>query len=160
MESTPQPATMNELQFIKTYSYLKKSYMLLYKELSMIKEKNEHLNKRVKELETTISSIGQHTMTKEEMKQIIKEGIGPVINMIQKRIKKVEHEDTLNFSSIHNNVLSLIETNDKRIASGSEGGKISIFSHIVDKDTWKIDIYERYAHRIGVTSLCPINYKL
>ena len=47
--------------------------MILFKELSAMKEKNERLNQRVKELET----INQRTITKEEIKEMIKEGLTP-----------------------------------------------------------------------------------
>ena len=54
-------------------------------------------------------------------------------------------------------VLSLIETEDKRIASGSKDGIISISSYDVNESTWNIDIQEKKAHNGGIYSLCTLN---
>ena len=72
---------MNELKLNDTYSHLKMSYVILNKELSTMKEKNEQLNQQVKKLQSTISSILQRTITKEEMKQMIKEGLTSINNV-------------------------------------------------------------------------------
>ena len=48
--------------FNETYSSLKESYLILYKKLTAMKEKNEQLKQRVKELE----SNNQRTITKED----------------------------------------------------------------------------------------------
>jgi ornithine carbamoyltransferase len=73
---------MNQFKLNNAYSSLKTSYILLNKELSTMEEKKEHLNQRVKELESTISSISQRTITKEEMKEMINEGLTPIINIL------------------------------------------------------------------------------
>ena len=73
---------MNDFKLNEAYSSLKESYLILKNELSTVKEKNEQLKQRVKELETTISSITQHTLTKEEMKEMIKEGLTPITNVL------------------------------------------------------------------------------
>ena len=71
MENNAQFITMNKLTFNKTYSYLKDSCLILNKELLRMKEKNQSLNQKVEDLKSTISSILQRTVTKEEMKEII-----------------------------------------------------------------------------------------
>ena len=73
---------INQFKLNQTYSSLKKYCLLLNKELSTMKEKNEYLSQRVKELETTLSSVVQHTITKEEMKEMIKEGVAPIVNVL------------------------------------------------------------------------------
>ena len=57
----------------KMDSQLKLSCIILNKELSTVKEKNSCLNEKINELKSTISSILQRTITKEEMKEMIKE---------------------------------------------------------------------------------------
>ena len=66
---------MNIFKINKTYSSLHESYLRLYKELSTVKEKNEQLMQRVKELET-------NNLTKEEMKGMIKEGLALITNIL------------------------------------------------------------------------------
>ena len=168
---------MNEFKFNKTYSSLKESYLILYKELSVMKKKNEQLKQRVKELETS----NQHMLTKEEMKEMIKEGLTPITNALlgkeretvnvgiqtekiikdKKKVQKItiiekvmqsEELDTTNFG-----VTSLIETKDKRIASGGQDGNISISSYDLNKKTWKIDIHKEKAHGYWVKCLCILN---
>ena len=60
METISQSNSMNEVNLNDTYSSLKMSYLILNNELSSMKEKNERLNQRVKELETFKSSIAYH----------------------------------------------------------------------------------------------------
>ena len=76
---------MNDFKFNENYSSLKTSYLILNKELSLTKEKNEHLHRRVKELQSIISSISQHIITKEEMKEMIKEGLAAITNVLTKK---------------------------------------------------------------------------
>jgi hypothetical protein len=47
-----------------------------------MKEENNDLNQKVKKLKLTISSILQRTITKEEMKKMINEGLIPIINLL------------------------------------------------------------------------------
>ena len=54
----------------------------MYDELLTIKERNDYLNQKVNVLETTISSIFQRTITKEEMEEIIEEGLTPINNIL------------------------------------------------------------------------------
>ena len=81
---------MNDLKLNETYSSLKMSLMILNNELTTMKEKNVNLNQKVKELESTISSILQKTITKEEMKEMIKEGLTPINNTL----KEIDVVDT------------------------------------------------------------------
>ena len=172
-----QSVMMNEYKLNETYSPLEKSYLILSKELSAMKEMNEELKERVKELET-------NNITKEEMKEIIKEGLTPIINVLVgkeretvnvetqtdkdieiqekkkvKEIKSIEHVieseelDTLNFGS----VCSLTVTEDKRIASGGADGNISISSYNVHERTWKREIHKKEAHNSFVNSLCTLD---
>ena len=66
---------LNNLKLNKTYSSLKESYLILSKELSTVKEKNEQLKQRIKELERT-------NLTKKEMKEMIKEGLTPIVDVL------------------------------------------------------------------------------
>ena len=72
---------MKLIKFNKIHSSLQMSCLILDKELSTVKEKNDYLNQKVKELESTISSILQRTITKEEMKEMIKEGLSTINDM-------------------------------------------------------------------------------
>ena len=57
-----------------------------------MKQKNEHLNHRVRELESTISSISQRTITKEEMNEMIKEELLPTLKSIEKEITYISKQ--------------------------------------------------------------------
>ena len=76
---------INEFKLNETYSFLKESCLILCKELFTTKEKNERLNQRVKKLQSIISSISQHIITKEEMKEMIKEGLAAITNVLTKK---------------------------------------------------------------------------
>ena len=56
-----------------------------------------------------------------------------------------------------NSVWSLIETEDKRIASGSAVGDISISSYNITEKKWKRDIHKEHAHDDSIHSLCSLN---
>ena len=176
---------MNEFKINETYSSMKNYCKILYKELSTMKAKNDSLNQKVKELESNISSILQCTVTKEEMREIIKEGISPIIkilnekeltsnqkqidNVLEKqlkeKIKKIEEtmqntkriEEIIQSEDLNSTVSSLIETEDKRIASGGDDGNISISSYNIYEKTWNRDIHKKKAHVKGVNSLCTLN---
>ena len=160
MRTSPHYITRTELKDKKNYYSLKDSCSILYQELSTVKEKNDSLNQRVKELETIISSIFERTITKEEMKEMIKEGLTPLINILTKEkikgIEEVIQSDELDTSKEFGCVSSLIETEDKRIASGGTDGSISVSSYNVDKKKWKRDVYKRNAHNKGINSLCTL----
>ena len=124
-----------------------------------LKEKNEQLKQRIKELETK----NQCTLTKKEM---IKEGLTPIVDvLIGKEIEKVNAEtqtdkeeeekkkqqitgieEVMQSEYLNGFVYSLTETEDKRIASGSIDGSISISSYDVNKKNWNIDICKEKAH--------------
>ena len=90
MEVNSRAIMMNELKLNETYSSLKMSCLILNNELSSMKEKNADLNQKVKELESTVFSILQRTITKEEMKEMIKEGLTPINNTL----KEIDVVDT------------------------------------------------------------------
>ena len=94
MKDNFQSSIMNELKINDTYSCLKDSYLILNKELSLMREKNEYLNQQVKDLQSTISSILERTITKEEMKQMIKEGVTPINNVQVEKEKKIVGAET------------------------------------------------------------------
>ena len=54
-------------------------------------------------------------------------------------------------------IISLIEIEDKRIAIGSNFGKISISSYDINDETWNIYIHKKNAHNGSVTSFCTLN---
>ena len=137
-----QSLMMNDFKLNETYSSLKESYSILKKELSTVKEKNEQLKQRIKELERT-------NLTKKEMKEMIKEGLTPIVDVLigkeretvdaetqtdkEEEEKKVQQitgiEEVMKSEKLDSDVYSLTETEDKRIASGSSiDGKISISS--------------------------------
>ena len=166
-------AMMNEYKLNETYSSLEKSYLILSKELSAMKEMNEQLKQRLKELET-------NNITKEEMKEIIKEGLTPIINVLVgkeretvnvetqtdeieeekkeeiKRIQQVIESEELDTGE-YGFVRSLTVTEDKRIASGGADGDISVSSYDLEKKKWKREIHKEKAHICFVYSLCPLN---
>ena len=72
-----------------------------------------------------------------------------------KKIQIVIQSELLDTSS-GGFVRSLIETEDKRIASGGYNGNISISSYDVNETKWNIDIHKKYAHRLCITSLCNL----
>ena len=106
MEDNAQSVVMNEFKINDTYSYLKDSCLILNKELSLMKEKNDYLNQQVKELQLTISSILERTITKEEMKQIIKEGL-TLINNVQKGKERVIVNTETQIEKIDNTITSI-----------------------------------------------------
>ena len=67
---------LDHLQLTKSYSFLKMSCLILNKELLLMKEKNDYLNHRVNELEL------KGTITKEEMREMIKEELSPITNVL------------------------------------------------------------------------------
>ena len=74
-------------------------------------------------------------------------------NVRIKRIEELKQSEILTTSGC---VISLIATEDTRIASGSEDGNISISSYDVNKNKWKRDIYKKNAHTGDVYSLCTL----
>ena len=179
-----QSITTNYFKFTKECSFLKECCEILSKKLSTMQEKNKYLNQKVNQFESTIFSILQRTITKKEMKEIIKEGIIPITNIlmgketemihvgtqkgnVEQNIKKIEKpiqkiiqlEKVIQSETLETflGVSSLIETEDKRIASGGTDGNISISSYNIAKKTWKIDIHREEAHNLCVNSLCTLN---
>ena len=139
-------------------SQLKLSCIILNKELSTVKEKNYCLNKKINELESTISSILQRTITKDEMKEMIKEEIAPIIDILLAKNTLKRTEEIIQSEDLNSAVLSLTKTEDNRIASGGEDGNISISSYNLNEKKWKRDIYIKDAHKEGsVKSLCTLN---
>ena len=51
----------------------------------------------------------------------------------------------------------MIETEDRRIASGCRNGNVSISSYDINKKTWKRDIHKEKAHKSSVYSLCTLS---
>ena len=167
----------NQLKFNETYSHLKMSCIILNNELSAMKKKNEHLIQKVNKLESTISSIIQRTITKEEMKEIIKEGLSLIINILREKDKvniqtqtinatieskkeKVKQIDEVIYSEdldTSDGICSLTKTEDKRITSWGEDGNISISSYDLKKNKWKRDIHKEKAHNDWVRTLCSLN---
>ena len=174
---------MNDFNIKENYSYLKGSWKLMYNELSAMKEKNDYLTHKIKELETFISSISQRIVTKEEMKDLIKDGLTPITNILLGKEKEMNHtqaqtdssnltieEDKVQIinkveevirseeldTSQHGGISSLVETEDKRIATGGEDGNISISSYNINEKQWKRDIHHEKAHNKCVTSLCTL----
>jgi WD40 repeat protein len=70
------------------------------------------------------------------------------------RIEEIIESEELSTSGY---ILSLIETEDKRFASGGDDGNISICSYDLNKRTWNRDIHKKKAHNNKVTSLCNLN---
>ena len=164
---------MNEYKLNETYSSLEKSYLILSKELSAMKEMNEQLKQRVKELET-------NNITKEEMKEMLKEGLTPITNVLLgkqketvnvetqtdeieeekkeeiKRIQQVIESEELDTGE-YGFVRSLTVTEDKRIACGCADGDISVSSYDLEKKKWKREIHKEKAHICFVYSLCTLN---
>ena len=73
---------MNEFQLNEIYSPLKESCKILNKKLSTMKEMNSFLNNKVNELELIISSISQRTITKEEMKEMLRKELTLITNIL------------------------------------------------------------------------------
>ena len=179
-----QSVMMKQFKLNETYSSLKKSCLKLSKELSAMKENNEQLKQRIKELES-------NNITKEEMKEMIKEGLTPITNVLigketeivnaetqtdiamkdEKKVQKIkgikqviESEELKAYNSynIYNNyndilVLSLIETEDKRIAIGGNDGSIFVSTYDLSEKKWNREIQKMKAHNYGVYSLCTLN---
>ena len=164
------------LQLKKSYSFLKMSSLILTKELSLMKERNDYLNQRVNELELELKG----TTSKEEMREMIKEELAPITNILIGKEKEMTETQTqtekiviinknnkatygsgrvqevLQSEDLHTNIWSLIETEDKRIASGGEEGNISISSYDINKKTWNRDIHKEKAHNDIIYSLCTL----
>jgi WD40 repeat protein len=69
-------------------------------------------------------------------------------------IKKIEH--VIASEELNGFIYSLIETEDKRIASGVDDGSILISSYDVNTNSWNEDIEKENAHDGSVTSLCTL----
>ena len=168
-----QFSTVGEFKFNETYSSLKKSCSILYKELSKMKEKNKHLKQRLEELELNLSLINKRTITKEEMKEMLKEGLASITNVpigkeevnAEKRTdntKKAQRiksiEEVMQSKDLDTDVIyALAETEDKRIASGGENCDLSISSYDLKKKKWKRDIHKKSVHKFAIFSLCALN---
>ena len=142
MKGSIQSNILNEFKLNENYSNLKDSCKVLYKELSTMREKNESLKQKVNELESTLSSIGQRTITKEEMKDMIKEGLTPIVDvLIGKETETVDAEtqteDIINTTKPFNLykqtlqqhpswVTFILELLDGRIAVSCWKGSISL----------------------------------
>ena len=77
----------------------------------------------------------------------------------KEKIKGIEHvieSEELNMST-DGGVRSLTVTEDKRIASGSYDGNISISSYDINERIWKREIHKEKAHNGIVLSLCTLN---
>ena len=67
---------------------------------------------------------------------------------------RIIHKEVHSFT-----ISSLTETEDKRIASGTnatKGGNISIYSYDINAKTWKREIHKVNAHNNYVLSLCTL----
>jgi hypothetical protein len=153
MKDNFQSSIMNELKINDTYSCLKDSYLILNKELSFMREKNEYHNQQVKDLQSTISSILERTITKEEMKQMIKEGVTPINNVQVEKEKEIVGAETQTekidkiITSIklikqtkdqHPGwVTCILELLDGRLAVGCGGGAISLNKMNYETKEWK-----------------------
>ena len=109
-----------------------------------MEEKNDYLILKTNKLESTILSVIQRIVTKEEIKEIIKEGVSPIVNVLIGKEKERIHTQTQTHKAvtnkikkmniiIHNKLLDtdtskgvgvylLIQTEDKRIASEEQMG--------------------------------------
>ena len=89
---------MDESNCNDIYSSLKDAFVIQNKESFTIKEKNLYLNQRVKELESTVFLILQCTVKKEEMKEMIKEGLSPIVDKLlgeKKEVVMQQHKQKL-----------------------------------------------------------------
>ena len=77
----------------------------------------------------------------------------------KKKIQRIEEiiEGDILYANEYFTICSLTVTEDKRIASGSYDGNISISSYDVNERKWKREIYKTKAHIGWVTSLCALN---
>ena len=169
---------IKQLKLNKIYSSLKEPNLILSKQLSAIKEKNEQLKQRVKELETN----NQCTLTKEEMKEMLKEGLTSITNVLigtetekvnvetqtdkdiaiqeEKKVQEIKGiEQVIESEELdtYGFVYSLTVTEDKRIASGGYDSNISISSYDINKKKWKREIHKENVHDGGVYSLGTLN---
>ena len=166
---------MNQLNFNESYSYFKTSYIRLNKELSTMKEKNAYLNHKVNELELMIPSILQRTVTKDEMKEMIKEGISPIIDILTNKTRKITdvqiQKDNIDkiITSVniykqtkqqHKDLVSeLLELLNGRIALGCYKGSISLNQMNYKTKEWKILTQKDKAHDDVISSLCELSNK-
>ena len=151
---------MNELEINRTYSNLKDSCKVLYKELSIMKDKNDSINQRVEDLQSTISSILQYSITKEEMKEIIKEGLTPITNILIGKEKVNAETQTENIDNIskpfnlykqtqhkHPNwVIFILELLYGKIAVSCYEGSISLNQMNYETKEWKVLAHRDKAH--------------
>ena len=73
-----------------------------------------------------------------------------------KGIKDIIQSEDLDTSEENENISSLIELEDKRIATGGNDGNISISSYYDVQRIWKREIHQM-AHILWVSSLCATN---
>ena len=158
MKGRPKLLMKNLITHQTNESQLKLSCIILNKELSTVKDKNDCLNKKINELESIISSILQRTITKEEMKEMIQEGLAPIIDILLEKKTLKQREEIIQSEDLNSAVLSLTKTEDNRIASGGDDGNISISSYNLNEKKWKRDIYKKDAHEDkSVNSLCTLS---
>ena len=82
MKKKPQPH--NDCPDIqRMFDHLKMSYLIQGRELLKIKRENEQLHQKLSSYESLVSSITQNTITKQEMKDILKEELLPVMSILQ-----------------------------------------------------------------------------
>ena len=80
-----------------------------------------------------------------------------IIEKITRIENVIESEELTTLTNCR--VYSLIETEDKRIASGGGDGNISISSYNINEKIWKRDIHKKDAHIGKIYSLCVLSGK-
>ena len=78
---------MLETNINETHSFLRMTCLLLNKKLALMEDKNNNLNHKLKNLES-------YTITKQAIKDAIKEELAPIINILIGKEKEVAHIQT------------------------------------------------------------------
>ena len=81
----------------------------------------------------------------------------PHLELRDIRRKKQSKLVIIKSEELDGNIYSLVETEDKRIASGDSNGNISISSYDINEKTWNRNIHKMRAHNKWVKSLCTLN---
>ena len=163
-ESTIFPPRSNVSNLSEICSYLKKSWLILLKELTLMKKKNDALSKQVQELETTMFYIFDRTITKEDMKEIMGEKLLASSNIFQAQHPKITKEELRKLiSEGFTNILkerakAVPKETVKKDTFKDTGAMSQIFSYNTDKAIKSIKLCKRVQnqHPSTVTSLLEL----
>ena len=150
---------LNEIKTLKsTLNDVKRENEILHKKITNKIQKEKiiemliQINNNVNSMKDNIIIKPKEINNEETQTELFKEQI---INQPCLKIEGIHHY--MNLNNIHTSApYSLIELSDKRIASGSGDGSLSVCSINLTTKEWKQDIKKDKAHTSTIRSICEL----